>query len=77
MSRLARLEQRIADLEDALASVKFQSDAPTVAVQVPVPVLDSGGTPTGETTTGFLQIKTGPSTGELKVSKGVATLTLR
>lgn len=65
---MKRLEARIAQLEKVIKTITFVSDAPVVTVQVPVPVLDLNGNPTGEVTTGYLQIKTGPAAGEIRIS---------
>lgn len=75
MGRIARLEQRLAELEDAFRNLTFTSDAPVVNVEVPVPVIDNNGVPTGGITTGYLPVKTGPTSGKIVVGKsGVATL---
>lgn len=77
MGRIARLEQEVADLKSALANLRFVSDAPEVTVQVPVPVLDANGNRTGNFTTGYLNIKTGPASGEVRLGDGTLILVVR
>lgn len=77
MGRIARLEKEVADLKSALASLTFVSDAPTVQVMVPVPELDANSNPTGNIVTGYLQIKTGPTSGEIRLAGKKAVLTMK
>jgi hypothetical protein len=66
MGRIARLEQRVDQLEKLLAGLTFDSQTDTIQVMVPVTGLDPSGNPNGTIITGYRTIKLGPTSGELR-----------
>lgn len=80
MARLKELEAAVAELKEAVTALKqmrFTSDAPVITVEVPVPVLDANGNPTGNVTTGYLQVKLGPTAGQVVMVGKEAVLSMR
>jgi hypothetical protein len=74
MGRIARLEKEVASLKEALANLKFTSDAEEIVVQVPVETLDANNAPTGSYTTGYRTIKAGPRSGTVHLQQDSAIL---